>query len=127
MIKNELEKVNDFITPNLNDLIFTQLITYINNMKDFEIDIRIIIKIVDEFVEKYNYLNEDNYNALLSVICKDIKKIEDYRKEYKDNPEIENQLYNNEIINDNENVIIPEKKEINQNDNKNEKNIDKNI
>ena len=63
-------------------------------MRELELDIRIIIKIVDEFLENYNYLNEESYNTLFTIISSDKKEIEKYRKEYKENPNLENELYN---------------------------------
>ena len=78
-------------------------------MKRYEIDIRIIIKIFDEVSEKYKYLNEESYFTIFSVLSNDIKIIEEYRKEYKNNPDLEKQLYNYEDEDD------KEKKEDNNN------------
>ena len=71
-------------------------------MKKYEIDIRIIIKIFDEVSEKYKYLNEESYFTIFSVLSNDIKIIEEYRKEYKNNPDLEKQLYNYEDKDDKE-------------------------
>ena len=96
-------------------------------MKEFGIDIRIIIKIVDEFLVKYNYLNEENYKTLWTLINGgDIKKIEEYRKEYKENPDLEKELYNYEKKN-NENLVIVNESKINENKNTNEENKDNEI
>ena len=64
MIKEEIEKIKvlNKDNPNLNikvqeeninNIVFGQVISYINNMKDFKLDNKIIVKIVDEFMEKY--------------------------------------------------------------------------
>ena len=125
MIEIEIKKINKFKTQNLNDILFSQLLPYINNMIGFGLDNRIIIKIVDEFLEKYKYLNKESYDSLFTIISQDKKKIEQYRKEYKENPNLENELYNYEDKNKNENLVKKEKEEeINQNENKIEENID---
>jgi len=65
MISQELERKTNLQNQNINDLLLTQLLTYINNMIGFKMDVRIIIKIIDEISENYNYLNEDSYSTIL--------------------------------------------------------------
>ena len=122
MLQSQIKKRNVNIKKlNLNDILLTQLLPHINNMKEIGIDIRIIIKIVDEFLEKYNYLNKESYKTLFSIISDDIKIIEKYRKEYKENPNLEKELYNesadiiNEKINVEDNRIENKKIENNKN------------
>ena len=108
-------------------------------MKDFDIDDRIIIKIVDELLIKFDYLEKKNVSGLFIFINKDQKEIEKLRKEYQDNPDLENQLYkedldekNDENENNNEkenknviNIKSENTKENNENKIENE-NIEKN-
>ena len=101
MLKQEFEKFSNLKKQKLSDILLSQLLPYINNMKQFELDIRIIVKIVDEFLEQYNYLTEESYKILFKILSDDIDEIEKYREEYKKNPELENQLYNNENSDDN--------------------------
>ena len=97
IFKKEFEKLNDLEKEkHKNTSIIKLLSFYINIMKRYEIDIRIIIKIFDEVSEKYKYLNEESYFTLFSVLSNDITIIEEYRKEYKKNPDLEKQLYNYE-------------------------------
>ena len=91
-IKNELEKFSNNTKKNLSDILFNQLLTYNNNMKNFHVDDRIIIKIINEFLEKYNYLDEESYKYLFNLIS-NMEEAEKLRKEYKENPDLENQLY----------------------------------
>lgn len=110
-LKEEFEKAHIYKKSNLNDILLTQLLPYINNMRQLDLDIRIIIKIVDEFIEQYNYLDDESYNIVFSLISSDIEEIKKYRKEYKENPELENELYHyddkNNIFKDN--IKIEEK------------------
>ena len=117
-LEKEFEKAHILKKHNLNDVLLTQILPYINNMKELGIDYRIIVKIVDEFLEKYHYLNEESYNTVFALINKNPNQIEKYRKELQDNPNLEKELYNN---NDENNENDDNK----DNDNKNNYNKDK--
>ena len=129
MLNIEFKKTN-LIRLNLSDLLFTQLIPYIKNMKDFNIDDRIIIKIIDEILKKFDYIENKKYANLFVFINNDQKEIEKLRKEYQDNPDLEKQLYKeeleekideNEDKNEKENIFNSEKENIkDNNENKNE-------
>ena len=128
MLQNQIKKnnKNNIKKLNLNDILLTQLLPHINNMKEIGIDVRIIIKIVDEFLEEYKYLNKESYNTLFSIISDDMKIIEKYRKEYKENPDLEKELYNesadtiNEKTNEEDNRIENRKIEKNEKNENNE-------
>ena len=112
----DLEK-NTKITPKmktkLNDIVFTQLLPCISNMIDFQIDKRIILKIADEYIQKYNYLSDKNLDNLISLISKDKEEIEKLRKEYSPSLEQIN-------ITHNTNKEIKDNKEENKKDDKEE-------
>ena len=82
--------INKKIKEKLNEVVFSQLLTYASNMTEFEIDKRIILKIIDEFVEKYNYLSETNLNTIYDLISSDKANIKKLRKEYE--PSLEDEL-----------------------------------
>ena len=74
--------MSDDLKSKFNDVIFSQLLAYITNMICFISDKRIIIKISDEFIKKYNYLSNSNLDTLFGIISKDKEEIEKLRKEY---------------------------------------------
>jgi len=100
---NITKKVQD----KLNEIAFSQLLTFITNMMDFEIDKRIIIKIIDEFIEKFNYLSDKYKQSLFELISHDKEEIEKLRKEY--NPSLETELIeiqdDNDIAEDSKGII----------------------
>ena len=100
ILKKELNK-DDLQISNYFKVLIAQLITYINNMIEFNIDKRIIIKIVDEFLKQYNYSNKNGYGSLFFMIDEDPTVIEKLRTEIHDNPDLEDRLYK-ENINDND-------------------------
>ena len=48
-------------------------------------DKKIVLKISDEFIKKYDYLSNTNLEALFAVISKDKEEIENLRNEYNKN------------------------------------------
>ena len=70
------------IKSKFNDVVFSQLLAYITNMIYFIPDKKIVLKISDEFVQKYNYLSNSNLDTLLGIISQDKEEIEKLRNEY---------------------------------------------
>ena len=76
------EKIPPKIKQKLNEIVFSQLLSFITNLIDFDMDKRVILKIADEFIQKYNYLSESNIESIYQIICKENEDIEKLRKEY---------------------------------------------
>ena len=76
----------------LSNICFSQLLPYANNMKEFYVDDRLIVKIIDEFVEKYQIQKELADSIYMGVISEKMEEVEKLRKEYQDNPNFENEL-----------------------------------
>ena len=70
------------IKSKFNDVVFSQLLAYITNMIYFIHDKKIVLKISDEFVQKYNYLSNSNLDTLFGIISQDKEEIEKLRNEY---------------------------------------------
>ena len=120
MIKQELERTANFKAQKLNDILLTQLLPYVNNMVGFNMDKRIIIKIIDEISEKYKYLNEESMLTIFTLLGCNKEQIETYRKEIKENKDLENELYNNEAPqNGNKETVKGDNNEGIKNENKN--------
>lgn len=58
----------------LSDLMFTQLLPFVNNMIDFNMDKNKIINVVKYFNDKYKYLSQKDYEAIISMISNRIKE-----------------------------------------------------
>ena len=92
MIKEDIEKIENMNKDkekinqkeqkeSIKNIVFGQVISYINNMKDFKLENKIILKIVDEFIEKYKIGKELSKNIYDNIATE--KEIEKLRKEYK--------------------------------------------
>ena len=80
MIKKE--PMTDEIKSKFNDVVFSQLLAYITNMIYFISDKKIVLKIADEFIKKYDYLSNSNLDTLFGIISNEKEEIEKLRKEY---------------------------------------------
>ena len=70
------------IRQKLNEIIFSQLLTYVNNMIEFELDKRLVLKIADEFIQQYEYLDQNSINAIYNLITQEKDSIDELRKGY---------------------------------------------
>ena len=107
----------------VKEVLFSCLVPYLNNMIEMNLDRRIIIKILDEIIGKYKYLDKENITNLESFISSSPEDIVKLRQEIKENPnfesEIENAIKNEEEINfiedEAEDCQEPQKNEIHLN------------
>lgn len=84
-IEEKNEKITDKIKLKLPDLLFSQILSYINNMNQIEINKKIKERIIVEFCSKYKYLNEEKIDAILNMAFKEnreIKKLKANIEEY---------------------------------------------
>ena len=92
------DKNNKKSQAKISNICFSQLLPYANNMKEFYMDMRMILKIIDEFVEKYNIKKEIADTIYKGLISDKPEEIEKMRKEYKENPNFENELMSVEEV-----------------------------
>ena len=83
MIKREIQKIGNLKDRVMNDIILTQVLPFINNMKELKVDNKNIVKVIDEIIEKYHVKDEGIKDTLFSLINSDKKVIEELRNEYK--------------------------------------------
>ena len=107
--KDSLIKLNE-----INEIVFSQILSCINNMFEFEVDKRIIVKIVDEQINYYNCLSESHLENIYGIISSDKSEIKQLRNDYspslesepfiikEDNEYNEDNLKNNENNKDNQ-------------------------
>ena len=118
------ENIPKKIKQKLNQIIFSQLLSFISNLNDFDMDKRLILKIADEFIKKYNYLSESNIEGIYEIISKEKDDIEKLRKEY--DSSLESELI--KIKEKDEEVIKTEENKIEEKEDlKNEKKIESKI
>ena len=88
IILDSIENIPKALLPKLQEILFSSLLPNISNMFELNIDKRIIVKIIDEFLDKYNFLDQQSINNLFALISKDSEKISQLRNQYKENPNL---------------------------------------
>ena len=133
---NKEKNINVFMKNNVSgnignkigEILFSQLIPHINNMIELNIDKKLIARICEEFINKYDYLNQSNIDILYGLISQDPEEINKLREEakreislkYHKNFEQKNNKGKEEKENKDKikDEIIEEKNEIKENKNK---------
>ena len=95
MIENEIENRKEkseekLKKTNIENIVFSQVLSYTSSMKDFQIDERLVIKIIDEFMQKYNVSKE--ISSMIYNNFGDEKYIEKLRNEYQSMPDLEQRI-----------------------------------
>ena len=78
----EKKNITDKISIMLEELLFAQLLTTVNNMIEFNMNKKKIVKIVEEFIHKYDYMKKDKIDSIYILIGneEEIKKIKEEMK-----------------------------------------------
>ena len=85
---SDIEKVNEKITDKiknkLSDLLFSQILPYVSDMSEFNINNTLISEIIVEFCSKYRYLNEEKIKSILNIVFKEKKEVNNIKENVKE-------------------------------------------
>ena len=95
---NNNTKLDKKFIGRVKEILFSCLLSHTNNMMEFKIDKRITLKILDEFLNKYQYLDENLTQNLYVIISPDQEEILKLRKEYQENINLEKELLEDKKI-----------------------------
>ena len=74
--------VNDKIKSKVSELLFSQLLPYVNNMNEFKISIKNMVQITDFFCHKFKFLSDEHKESMFGLISEDQTEVNKYRKEF---------------------------------------------
>jgi hypothetical protein len=122
-ILNKNEKINANLSKKISEVIFSQILPFVNNMKDFDMELKDIVGITENFLHKYDYLDEDEKNNVFGLMSDNQDEINKLREKYQKQiklKENEEQEENEELLQiEEKNIEMHNKIEINHNNNKN--------
>ena len=95
--KSIYDEKNQKSRERLSNICFSQLLPYSNNMREFYMDDRIVVKIIDEFVQKY-HVQKEFADSIYTVVSSNPEEIKKIREEYKNNPNFEEELLSIEEV-----------------------------
>ena len=83
--------------PRLGEVLFSQLLPYVGNMKEVEVQPKIIVKIIETIIEKYPFIDEAHKNDVYKMIYspEEVAKI---KEELKTDEELKNFTLNLNIV-----------------------------
>ena len=117
-ILNDSEKISEKMKFKLSELIFSQLLSYVNNMNELKLELKNIVQIAEAFCQKYNFLGEEHKKSIFGLLSDKKEEVEKLRKDCKNlNNFMKNNINNYSKKNNNKEL------ENNGNNNSNEKNI----
>ena len=66
----------------IGEVLFSQLLPYVGNMKEIEVQPKIIVKIIETILEKYPFIDEAHRNDVYKIICsqEEVTKIKEELK-----------------------------------------------
>ena len=108
ILNHNEEKISSNLKKKISDIIFSQLLPFVNNIKDFGMNLKIIVEITEDFLNKYDYLGDDEKSNVFSLISDNQEEIDQLREEYKhkiQSKENEERIENDEIPQMEENNI----------------------
>ena len=95
--------LSDKIKTKLSELLFSQLLPYVNNMNEFKLTLRSIVIITETFGQKYKFLSDEHRESIFGLISNNSSEIEEIRKECQNNKTLLKRIENNTKKNNNKN------------------------
>ena len=83
ILNHNNEKITSNLKKKISDVIFAQILPFVNNIKEFGIDLKVIIEITENFLHKYDYLNEEEKDNVFNLISDNQDEINQIREKYK--------------------------------------------
>lgn len=73
-ILNCPEDLSDKMKFKLSELLFSQLLPYVNNMNEFKLELKNIVYITEEFISKYNFLIEEHKDSIFGLLSNEKRR-----------------------------------------------------
>jgi hypothetical protein len=115
MILNEFKKLDDMNTddkinisknknipenvkPKIGEVLFSQLLPYVGNMTEINVEKKYIIKIIDDINDRYNYMGQSNIEAIYDLVCSSKEELKEIKENIKNDKELASSSLNETLI-----------------------------
>ena len=82
----------------IGEVLFSQLLPYVGNMSEFNLEKKYIMKIINDIKNRYNYLDNSNLETIYELICKSKEEINEVKEKIKNDKELAKSTINEAII-----------------------------
>ena len=92
------KNIPDKVKPKIGEVLFSQILPYVGNMSEFNVEKKYIIKIIDDINEKYNYMGDSNIEAIYDLVCSSKEELKKVKEEIKNDKELQGSSLDETII-----------------------------
>ena len=92
------KNIPDKVKPKIGEVLFSQILPYVGNMSEFNVEKKYIIKIIDDINKKYNYMGDSNKEAIYDLICSSKEELQKVKEEIKNDKELQEPSLDDNII-----------------------------
>ena len=92
------KNIPDKVKPKIGEVLFSQILPYVGNMSEFNVEKKYIIKIIDDINKKYNYMGQSSMEAIYDLICSSKEELQKVKEEIKNDKELQESSIDENII-----------------------------
>jgi hypothetical protein len=92
------KNIPDKVKPKIGEVLFSQILPYVGNMSEFNVEKKYIIKIIDDINKKYNYMGQSSMEAIYDLICSSKEELQKVKEEIKNDKELQEPSLDDNII-----------------------------
>ena len=97
MIISLKKNIPENLKARIGEVLFSQLLPYVGNMKEVSVEKKIVIKVVETILDKYPFIAENNRAEIYKMICTP-EELDKIKEEINNDEELKNFKLNVEIV-----------------------------
>ena len=83
MIIAKNKNIPENIKSKIGEVLFSQLLPFVGNMIEFNLEKKYIIKIIEDINNRYRYMSKSNIEAIYDLVCSSKEELEKIKEEIK--------------------------------------------
>jgi hypothetical protein len=92
------KNIPENVKPKIGEVLFSQLLPYVGNMTEINVEKKYIIKIIDDINDRYNYMGQSNIEAIYDLVCCSKEELKEIKENIKNDKELASSSLNETLI-----------------------------
>ena len=92
------KNISENVKPKIGEVLFSQLLPYVGNMIEFNVDKKFIIKILDDINNRYPYMGQANMEAIYDLVCSSKEELKEIEEQIRNDKELSRSTLNENLI-----------------------------
>ena len=92
------KNIPENVKPKIGEVLFSQLLPYVGNMTEINVEKKYIIKIIDDINDRYNYMGQSNIEAIYDLVCSSKEELKEIKEHIKNDKELASSSLNETLI-----------------------------